>query len=91
MIGYERDDKGEEIIEALTEEEKKLMDLVDQFCWQMKYKLIQKGREGKSGWDDPHWLKSDIKMQLKNHIDKGDPVDIANFSMFLWNRIKNEK
>ncbi len=52
----------------------------------MLSKLRRKAVEGKSGWDDPDWTKEQILEALKEHVEKGDMVDVANFAMFLWNR-----
>jgi hypothetical protein len=60
--------------------------LVDDFAKHMKSKLRMKAMEGKSGWDDPEWTRDQIKRAMIEHVDKGDPVDVANFAAFLWNR-----
>lgn len=59
---------------------------VDAFAKDMKAKLCHKFLQGKSGWDDPNWQREDVIEQLRNHIDKGDMVDVANFAMFAWNK-----
>jgi hypothetical protein len=56
---------------------------VDNFAVAMKEKLaIARGR-GRSGWGkcDPAHLSA----MLYEHVQKGDPRDVANFCMFLWN------
>ncbi len=65
---------------------KALNTCVDAFALEMKKKLRQKFLEGRHGWDSPDWPKDDIRRRMYEHIDKGDPVDVANFAMFLWNR-----
>jgi hypothetical protein len=60
--------------------------LVDDFAKAMKHKLRAKMRHGKKGWDDESWTKPQIMAALKQHAEKGDPVDIANIAAFLWNR-----
>ncbi len=61
--------------------------LVDQFADAMKTKLTEKAvYDGKTGWDDPAWTPEQITQAMRDHIDKGDPVDVANFAAFLWNR-----
>lgn len=61
--------------------------LVDQFAAAMKKKLRQAAvTNGKCGWDDVDWLHSDIRLAAYDHIAKGDPVDVANFAAFWWNR-----
>ena len=62
--------------------------LVDAFAKEMKLKLHRKAMEGKFGWDDPNWSFEDLKSQLIKHADRGaDPVDVANFAAFWWNRL----
>ena len=71
------------------EERKPLMEAekddvaVDQFAQAMKEKLAKAREKGRSGWQtcDPH----DLSSMLVDHIEKGDPRDVANFCMFLWN------
>ena len=55
---------------------------VDGFAKAMKDKLAKKREEGRSGWEDadPQWLAA----LLVGHVQKGDPVDIANFCMMLY-------
>lgn len=64
-------------------------DAVDQFAALMKAKLAQARVRGKSGWRDLEWPSSDISRQLREHVDKGDPVDVANYAMFL--ALRNER
>lgn len=56
---------------------------VDQFASMMKSKLARARERGKGGWQDPAWPAEDISRQLREHVDKGDPVDVANYAMFL--------
>ena len=51
------------------------------FAELMRKKLAKKRNDGRSGWQecDP----GDLAYMLVEHIAKGDPVDIANFAMFL--------
>lgn len=55
---------------------------VDQFAAAMKEKLAQARAKGRSGWQqcDPALLSS----MLREHVEKGDPRDVANFCMMLW-------
>lgn len=80
--------------------QKALDALVDDFADAMKAKLRKKFLEGKEGWDDPEWPLHVIQADLIEHAGvemhttgvtlKGhevlDPVDIANFAAFWWNR-----
>lgn len=66
---------------------KKALDAcVDDFADAMKRKLCQKGMQGAYGWDDPEWTREEIMQRLRDHIKKGDMVDVANFAMFAWNK-----
>lgn len=61
--------------------------LVDQFAAAMKAKLRRAALErGRSGWDDPAWSVDDVRAALLQHVEKGDPVDVANFAAFWWNK-----
>lgn len=61
--------------------------LVDKFAAEMKRKLRRAAtQKGRSGWDDPSWPVYDIKGRLLTHVEKGDPVDVANFAAFWWNK-----
>lgn len=60
---------------------------VDRFAAAMKVKLAEKRAQGYGGWDDVEkctisWLSE----LLRNHIDKGDPVDVGNFAMMIHQR-----
>lgn len=55
---------------------------IDRFAVALKGKLAQaraKGRSGREGCDP-----RDISNMLREHVEKGDPRDVANFCMFLW-------
>lgn len=60
---------------------------VDRFAVAMKAKLAAARAKGRGGWED----KTDCTQQilsdmLRAHVEKGDPRDVANFSMFLHER-----
>ncbi|WP_202444511.1 hypothetical protein [Schauerella aestuarii] len=57
-------------------------DAVDRFAEALKEKLAQARKKGRSGWHecDPR----DLSTMLREHVEKGDPRDVANFCMFLW-------
>ncbi|MGN5354358.1 hypothetical protein ACQ4P5_20360 [Ralstonia sp. L16] len=56
---------------------------VDRFAAAMKAKLAQAREKGRGGWQgcDP----VELSIMLRAHVEKGDPRDVANFCMFLWN------
>lgn len=60
---------------------------VDRFASAMKEKLARKRKEGREGWDDKEdcsdlWLST----LLREHVEKGDPLDVGNFAMMLHQR-----
>lgn len=60
---------------------------VDRFAAAMKAKLAKKRSEGRSGWDD----KDDcsqifLSQRLREHVEKGDPLDVGNLAMMLHQR-----
>ena len=67
---------------------------VDRFAQAMLAKLAQKRREGRHGWNLTHgesgreWgcTVRDLEIDLRQHLAKGDVVDVANFCMMIWNR-----
>lgn len=62
----------------------------DRFMVAMKEKLRTKAAEGKYGWNNPDVCSLDeLQHWLREHIEKGDPVDIANYCMMIWNRSRH--
>lgn len=63
---------------------------VDSFAAIMKQKLAAKRLDGRHGWEDAdplHGISQDeISGMLREHVEKGDPVDVANFCMMLHHR-----
>jgi len=60
---------------------------VDRFAAGMKRKLTKKREDGRGGWDDPERCTTEYLAQLLiDHINKGDPIDIANFCMMIHER-----
>lgn len=58
---------------------------VDQFAGAMKAKLAAARDKGRSGWRDDCTIES-LQAALIKHVHKGDPRDVANYCMFLWQR-----
>lgn len=56
---------------------------VDKFAAAMKQKLAHAREKGRDGWQ--HESGAYLSESLREHVDKGDPRDVANFCMFLWN------
>ena len=59
---------------------------VDRFAAAMKAKLSKARNAGRSGWQDPAWPVEAIGDNLRKHVEKGDPRDVANYCMFLFER-----
>ena len=60
---------------------------VDNFAKAMKEKLAKQRMRGYSGWDDTSRCSTHLlQCELLKHIHKGDPVDVGNFAMMLFNR-----
>lgn len=60
---------------------------VDRFAVAMKAKLAKKRAQGRGGWDDERVCSpDDLARMLVDHVRKGDPVDVGNLAMMLFNR-----
>ena len=60
---------------------------VDKFAAAMKAKMAVSRAKGRGGWDDPAQCDvADLCAMLVDHVEKGDPVDVGNFAMMLFNR-----
>lgn len=60
---------------------------VDEFAAVMKDKLAKKRAEGRGGWEDKSQCTAEfLSSLLREHVAKGDPVDVANLAMMLHQR-----
>lgn len=60
---------------------------VDAFAAAMKAKMAEARAKGRGGWEDPaHCSAEDLSRMLRDHVEKGDPRDVANFCMMLHQR-----
>ncbi|WP_052494523.1 hypothetical protein [Cupriavidus basilensis] len=60
---------------------------VDRFAVAMKAKMAASRAKGRGGWDDPAQCPPNrLAYLLMDHVPKGDPVDVGNFAMMLFNR-----
>lgn len=55
---------------------------VDWFSSVMKRKLALARDKGRGGWET--CSPADLSRMLREHVEKGDPRDVANFCMMLW-------
>lgn len=63
---------------------------VDAFASAMKSKMIESSNRGRGGWDNPSRCSVRyLRHLLRQHVEKGDPVDVANIAMMLWHRRTN--
>jgi hypothetical protein len=60
---------------------------VANFAAAMLEKLTRKRRAGRGGWHRPQECSNrQLADMLLDHVQKGDPVDIGNFAMMIYNR-----
>jgi len=67
---------------------------VERFAHAMRLKMAKKRRAGKHGWNLTHGSSGEewgctlreLEKLLRDHLAKGDMVDVANFCMMIWNR-----
>lgn len=60
---------------------------VDRFAAAMKVKLAMKRAEGYRGWENKEDCTAGrLSFLLRDHVDKGDPVDVGNLAMMLHQR-----
>jgi hypothetical protein len=60
---------------------------VDRFAAAMKAKLAKKRVEGRGGWEDKDQCSAVLLSGLlRDHVDKGDPLDVGNLAMMLHQR-----
>lgn len=60
---------------------------VDAFSAAMKAKMAEARAKGRGGWEDPAQCSADdLTRMLRDHVEKGDPLDVANFCMMLHQR-----
>ena len=55
---------------------------VDKFAAAMKAKLAKAREKGLEGWEE--CSAEFLSRMLREHVEKGDPRDVANFCTFLW-------
>ena len=62
---------------------------VQLFAVAMTDKMVEKAQQGYGGWLTECEIEHLWRL-LKEHVKKGDPVDIANFAMMIWHRQKSD-
>lgn len=60
---------------------------VDRFATAMKAKMEKARAKGRGGWEDKDGCSTErLQAMMADHFAKGDPVDVGNFAMMLFNR-----
>lgn len=60
---------------------------VEAFAAAMKAKMAESRAKGRGGWEDrTQCSPDDLSRMLRDHLEKGDPRDVANFCMMLHQR-----
>lgn len=61
---------------------------IDAFASAMKSKMkYARDTHGRGGWEDPNEVTGEeLSKMLRHHVEKGDPIDVANFCMMLQQR-----
>jgi hypothetical protein len=84
----------------MTEQEK-LCNAVDVFAVAMKHRLVEKEKQGFSGWDDKDIHSNSLPTRLmlgasrvyalmeysKTNLRKKMLIDIANYAMMIWRKL----
>jgi hypothetical protein len=60
---------------------------VGAFASKMRQKMAAARAKGRGGWNDKAQCSDEtLSRMLREHVEKGDPVDVANFAMMLSQR-----
>jgi|SRR6478609_9223822 len=60
---------------------------IKQFSHAMEEKMGLAADKGRGGWSDKEFCsQDDLSRMLLDHVEKGDPIDVANFCMMLHQR-----
>lgn len=74
-------------IALLRRDDPVLIRVSQSFLFEMRAKLGRAHAAGRTGWaieDDEDWSIDEIKRLLISNVERGDPVDVANFALFWW-------
>ena len=74
-----------------SEDKSALTRLSRAFGEEMRRVMHEQVDAGNGGWSNEEWTVDEIKAALIAHVEKGDPVDVANFAAFWWNRLGGDK
>lgn len=74
--------QGDGVVEAHPDDA-----AVDRFAAVMATKLAKKREDGRGGWEDKEQCSNALLSRLlREHVEKGDPVDVANLAMMIHQR-----
>lgn len=59
---------------------------IDRFALAMKARMAEMRSRGKKGWDDPKKCPLSRLIGLMDSVPAGQPVDVGNYAMMLFNR-----
>jgi len=59
---------------------------VQAFTNAMIEKMALSRAKGRGGWEACTWLE--LWGMLREHVEKGDPVDVANLAMMIWHNAR---
>ena len=78
-------DQQTKSVDEIADLHPRTRDLVDRFARALTEKLAaaEKKYGYRDGWADPDWL-DECREQLVEHVNKGDPRDVAAYCAFLW-------
>jgi len=57
---------------------------IDRFATALKTKMAEGRAKGRQGWET--CPPAELSNMLRNHVEKGDPRDVALFCMMLWHQ-----
>lgn len=61
---------------------------VNAFARAMTDKMARSRAKGRGGWQS--CAVQDLWQMLREHVEKGDPVDVANLAMMIWHNAQKE-
>ena len=67
---------------TLHKRDKRLSEGLSSFGKEMRAKLLEKSLQGYGGWET--CTPERLEKMLREHLKKGDMVDVANFALMLW-------
>jgi hypothetical protein len=80
-------DPGEPMTKTKAYDASSIDENIDKFAEAMKLKMHKKAAQGFSGGISTDSIsRHELSRMLRDHVDKGDPVDVGNFCMMFFIR-----